>query len=120
MNNSYWLHRVAAGSAGLVHLTSDRRCEVVLFGDGVKLRGPFTLPVGSEFTVRVPADGGEATVTRIVKVKGDLEEKEADVPARRWRAVLGRHRPSWAAGTARRSSSIRRADRAAGADGSRS
>jgi hypothetical protein len=81
MNNSFWLHRVAAGSPGLIHLTADRRCEVVLFGDNLKLRGPFTLPVGSDYTVHVPAAGAEATVTRIVKVKGDLEEKKLICPS---------------------------------------
>lgn len=76
VNNSFWLHQMAAGSSGMIHLTSERRCEIALFGDNPKLRGPFTLPVGSEFTVQVPANGGDATVTRIVKVKGDLEDKK--------------------------------------------
>ncbi|HSQ54965.1 MAG TPA: HEAT repeat domain-containing protein [Gemmata sp.] len=76
VNHSYWLHQVAPGSAGMIHLTTDRRCEVVLFGDTPKLRGPFTLPVGSEFTVHVPAGGGEPTVTRIVRIRGELEEKK--------------------------------------------
>jgi hypothetical protein len=79
VNNSYWLHRVAPGSPGMIHLTSDRRCEIVLFGDGIKFR-PFTLPVGSEYSVHVPSGGGDATVTRIVKVKGDLEEKKLTCP----------------------------------------
>lgn len=81
INNSYWLHRVAPGSPGMIHLTSDRRCEVVLFGDDVKLRGPFTLPVGSEFTVHVPTTGGQATVTRIVKVRSELQEKKLTCPS---------------------------------------
>lgn len=76
INNSFWLHQLALSSSPMIHLTTDRRCEVVLFGDAPKLRGPFTLPVGSEFTVHVPASGTEATVTRIVKVKNDLEEKK--------------------------------------------
>jgi hypothetical protein len=80
VNHSFWFHQVAAGSPGMIHLTTDRRCEIVLFGDSPKLRGPFTLPVGSEFTVHVPAGGGETTVTRIVNVKRgreeDLEEKK--------------------------------------------
>ncbi|WP_439629878.1 flagellar basal body P-ring protein FlgI [Gemmata sp.] len=76
VNNSFWLHQLAPGSAPMIHLTTDRRCEIVLFGDAPKLRGPFTLPVGSEFTVSVPAACNEATVTRIVKVKNDLEEKK--------------------------------------------
>jgi hypothetical protein len=76
INNSFWLHQLAAGSTSMVHLTTDRRCEIVLFGDAPKLRGPFRLPVGSDFTVDVPASGNEVTVTRIVKVKHDLEEKK--------------------------------------------
>jgi hypothetical protein len=88
MNNSFWLHHVAPGSPGMVHLTTERRCEVVLFGDNVKLRGPFTLPVGSEYTVHVPAGGTEATVTRIVRVKGDLEEKKVGCPTTDLAAVL--------------------------------
>jgi hypothetical protein len=76
VNDSYWLHRVAPGSPGLVHLTSERRCEIVVFGDNVKFRGPFTLPVGSEFSVHIPQGGDEVTVTRIVKVRGELTEKK--------------------------------------------
>ncbi|MBA4065432.1 MAG: hypothetical protein C0501_17310 [Isosphaera sp.] len=76
VNGSFWLHQVAPGSTGMIHLTADRRCEVVLFGDAPKFRGPFTLPVGTDFTVHVPGGGAGATVTRIVKVRGELEEKK--------------------------------------------
>jgi hypothetical protein len=62
----FHVHRVAPGSAGLVHLCSKERAEVVIFGDGGKLTGPFNLPVGNEYTVSVPADGTEAVVTRVV------------------------------------------------------
>lgn len=88
MNNAFWLHRVAAGSPGLIHLAAERRCEVVLFGDNLKLRGPFTLPVGSEYTVSVPANGTEATVTRIVIIKGDAEPKKVTCPTTDLSAVL--------------------------------
>jgi hypothetical protein len=76
VNNSYWLHRIAPGSPGLVHLTADRRSEVVLFGDGLRVRGPFTLPVGSEFAVSMPAAEPEVRVSRVVRVKGEAEVKE--------------------------------------------
>ncbi len=77
VNNSYWLHPVAPGSPGLIHLTSDRRCEVVLFGDNVKIRGPINLPIGSDFSIQIPMDGSDATITRIAKTRnGDLEEKK--------------------------------------------
>jgi hypothetical protein len=52
----------------------------VVFGDGVKLRGPFTLPIGADYTVSVPAGGPEAKVSRIVKVKGQPEVKEVTCP----------------------------------------
>ena len=80
VNNSVWVHRVAGGSGGLVHLTSDRRSEVVIFGDGVAFRGPFTLPVGSDFTVSMAAGGTEVRVGRIVKVKGESDVKNVTCP----------------------------------------
>jgi flagellar basal body P-ring protein FlgI len=81
VNHSFWLHSVATGSTGMVHLTTDRRCEVVLFGDNIKLRGPFILPIGGEFTISLPADGEEVAITRIVKAKGDLVEKKLTSPS---------------------------------------
>jgi hypothetical protein len=76
VNKSYWLHSVALGSPGMIHLTTNRRCEIVLFGDNIKFRGPFTLPIGSDFTITVPAQGDEATITHIVKTKSDLVERK--------------------------------------------
>jgi hypothetical protein len=71
VNKSFWMHEVAPGSSGMVHLTSRNRCEIVLFGDNIKFRGPFTLPIGSDFTIDVPANSDEASITRIVKVRGE-------------------------------------------------
>lgn len=110
VNNSFWLHQLAPGSESMIHLTTDRRCEIVLFGDAPKLRGPFTLPVGSEFTVSVAAGGSEATVTRIVKVKNDLEEKKVACKSTSLAEVLlaiGRLGGGYAEGV----ELIRRADR---------
>src|SRR5207302_3383349 len=77
MNRSFWLHRVAPGTTGMVHVTSDRRSEVVVFGEAVKLRGPVPpLPIGSEFTVAMPAGETEVRVSRIVREKGEAEVKE--------------------------------------------
>jgi hypothetical protein len=110
VNNSFWLHHVAPGSPGMIHLTTERRCEIVLFGDSPKLRGPFTLPVGSDFTVQVPAGGGEATVTRIVKVKTDLEEKKIPCKADLSSVMLAIGRAG--GGYSEAVELIRRADRA--------
>lgn len=76
MNNAFWMHRVAPGSPAAVHLSSDRRSEVVLFGTSHALRGPFTLPAGTDFTVSVAAGAKDVKVTRIVKVRGEQEVKE--------------------------------------------
>jgi len=62
----FHVHRIAPGSAGLVHLSSKDRAEVVIFGDGGKLAGPFNLPVGDEYTVSVAAGAAEAVVAKIV------------------------------------------------------
>jgi hypothetical protein len=75
-NRAFHVHRVAPGSSGLVHLAGDRRSEVVVFGD-VKLKAPFTLPVGSEFTVSMAADQPVVKVSRVVRDdRGDADVKE--------------------------------------------
>lgn len=76
LNQSLWLHRVAAGTPGLIHLSSDRRSEIVIFGDGVKFTGPFTLPVGADITVSASAGDNVVKVTKIVSVNGELTPKE--------------------------------------------
>ncbi|MDB5313838.1 MAG: hypothetical protein JWO38_8040 [Gemmataceae bacterium] len=82
LNSALWVHSVAAGSPGLVHLTSDRRSEVVLFGDGVRFRGPVPpLPVGPDFTVSMAAGDPAVKVTRIVRVNGEPQVKEAKCSA---------------------------------------
>lgn len=80
LNHSLWLHRVAPGSPGLIHITGDRRAEIVLFGDGVKFNGPFTLPVGPDFTVSMTADD-EVKVTKIISGVAGADVKEAKCPA---------------------------------------
>jgi hypothetical protein len=81
MNRSYWLYRAAPEAPAAVHLTTTGRSTIVLFGDGVALRGPVPpIAVGSEFTVSVPlAPAGTpvtARVTRVVKARGGAEVEE--------------------------------------------
>jgi hypothetical protein len=65
LNESFWLHRVAPASPALVHITSTRRAEVVLFGDEDKLtlQAPFSFLAG-EFAVTAGRDDARCTVTR--------------------------------------------------------
>jgi hypothetical protein len=88
VNKAYWLHSVATGSPGMVHLTSNKRCEIVLFGDNIKLRGPFTLPIGSDYTIKVPADGDQATITQIKIVKNETKVDEVPCPTDLYAALL--------------------------------
>jgi len=50
-------------------VSSRDRAEVVIFGDGGKMTGPFNLPVGNEYTVSVAAGGAEAVVAKIVSTR---------------------------------------------------
>jgi len=81
LNQSLWLHRVAPGSPGLIHLTSDRRAEIVLFGDGVRFTGPFTLPIGPDYTASMTATDPEVKLTRIVSGLRGTEVKEVKCAA---------------------------------------
>lgn len=77
MNKSYWLHKVAPDAPASVHLSSAGRSEIVVFGDGVKLKNPVApLAIGGEFTVSVPAGETFAKVTRVVKAAAGAEVKE--------------------------------------------
>jgi hypothetical protein len=67
VNRSFWLHRVAPGSPALVHLSSSRRAEVVLFGEEPMLVPPFELLAGGDVKFTVTAGTGDerhATITR--------------------------------------------------------
>jgi hypothetical protein len=63
LNDSFWLHRVATASPGLVHLANSRRPEVVLFGEEPVLAPPFSFLAG-EFTVTAPRNDTKCTITR--------------------------------------------------------
>jgi Flagellar P-ring protein len=66
VRNTYWLHRVAPTSASLVHLSTSRRAEIVLFGQTPKLVPPFRLLAGSEFTLVAEPGDMRCTVSRYV------------------------------------------------------
>lgn len=82
VNNSYWLHHSAVGSPGMIHLCSERRSEIVLFGSGHAFQGPIpAISIGSEFTLSMASGEADVKVSRIVKVKGEHEVLEAKCPA---------------------------------------
>jgi hypothetical protein len=63
INDSFWLHRVAPNAAPLVHISSTRRAEVVLFGEEPCLKPPFSFLAG-EFAVTATEDDPRCTVSR--------------------------------------------------------
>jgi len=84
MGNSFWLHTIADGSDPLVHLITERRNEIVLFGTTWPVRGPFSFPLGPDFTVTMK-DGDESVlISRIVTKNNEPTTVEA-----KYRADLG-------------------------------
>jgi hypothetical protein len=66
LNNSFWLHRVAPNSPALVHMSTSRRAEVVLFGEDAVLAAPFEFLVGDavKFTITAGRDDEHCTLSR--------------------------------------------------------
>jgi hypothetical protein len=58
LNESFYLHRVAPSTTGLVHISTSRRAEIVLFGEEPRLLPPFGHQAGVEFLVTA-AEGDE-------------------------------------------------------------
>lgn len=83
LNQSFWLHRVAQGSAPLVHISTSQRAEIVLFGDDPCLEAPFSFLAGPEFTVTATEGDEQVTVSRFSKTQGTKRKqcsmKVADV-----------------------------------------
>ncbi|MCI0377539.1 MAG: flagellar basal body P-ring protein FlgI [Gemmataceae bacterium] len=64
LNQAFWLHKVAPGSAKLVHFAMGKRAEVVLFGDDITV-SPVKVLAGPEFTVTIDTGDDRCTVSRI-------------------------------------------------------
>jgi hypothetical protein len=62
---SFWLHRVAPGSAPLIHMSLKKREEIVLFGNGIELRTPAGISAGMEFTITAGDKDNQCTVSRV-------------------------------------------------------
>lgn len=84
MGTSYWLHVVATESSPLIHLTSDRRNEIVLFGSVWPVQGAFSFPLSSDFVVRREEGDDSVVVSRLVTRDGEPTTVEA-----KYRADLG-------------------------------
>jgi hypothetical protein len=63
LNESFWLHQINSGNRPLVHLTTVRRAEIVLF-DEPTLRPPFSFSCG-DFVIKATPDDDKCIVTLI-------------------------------------------------------
>jgi flagellar basal body P-ring protein FlgI len=64
LNESFWLHRVAPHSASLVHVSTTKRPEIVLFGEDAFMQPPFSFQAGAEFTITAGADDNQCIISR--------------------------------------------------------
>jgi hypothetical protein len=69
LNSSFWLHRVMPDAPPLVHLSTTRRAEVVLFGEDPTLVAPFAFVAG-EFTFTAGRDDTQCTLSRLSVAHG--------------------------------------------------
>jgi hypothetical protein len=63
LNDSFWLHRVAPEGKPLVHVSTAKRAEVILFGEAPRLKPPFSFLAG-EFAVTATEEDTRCTVSR--------------------------------------------------------
>ncbi|MER3442342.1 MAG: hypothetical protein C4296_13375 [Gemmataceae bacterium] len=63
----FYLHRVAPESSPLIHFSTYRRAEIVLFGEEAKLIPPFSLQAGPEFVLSSSAQSDTCFITRVTR-----------------------------------------------------
>jgi hypothetical protein len=64
LNESFWLHRVAVNASPLVHISSTRRAEIVIFGEEPILKPDFGLQAG-EYVVSASKDDDHCIISRV-------------------------------------------------------
>jgi hypothetical protein len=74
LNDAYWLHRVAVDTPSMVHISTSRRAEIVLFGRPAALVAPFRIMSG-EFTITADEGDSQCTVSRFQVEGGRKDQK---------------------------------------------
>ncbi len=76
LNESFWLHNVGSSkSKPMVHLSSNMRSEIVLFGAPPMLRAPFSLRAGPDIVLTAKAGEGGCTISRFSAYKPQRSEQ---------------------------------------------
>lgn len=70
LKGEFWLHQIAPGSDAMVHVRTDRRAEVAVFGNTARLTAPFALLIDPDFTLKAGSDDETCSITCFSKVKG--------------------------------------------------
>jgi len=78
LNDSFWLHQVSGNTPPLVHISSTKRAEIVLFGQEPFLKPPFAFLAG-EFTVTSAANDVRCTITRVPLHGGSPSRKQCSL-----------------------------------------
>ncbi len=76
LNDSFWLHRVSPETGSLVHVTSSKRPEIVLFGDDARLQTPFALRAGEYCVTATENDRDHCLVAWVPLAGGAPVRKE--------------------------------------------
>jgi hypothetical protein len=76
LNDSFWLHHVAPDAPPLIHVSTTRRAEIVLFGEAPTLKPPFSFLAG-QFSVTA-TDGDRCTVSRFPP-QGGVQRKQCSL-----------------------------------------
>jgi flagellar basal body P-ring protein FlgI len=63
LNDSFWLHRIDPKGRPMVHVSTSKRAEIVLFGEMACLKPPFSFLAG-EFSITATADDTRCTISR--------------------------------------------------------
>jgi hypothetical protein len=78
LQNAFWLHRVAPDSSPLVHLTTSRRAEIVLFGEEPRLLPPFSFLAGT-FAITAAPDDERCTLSSFPPGGGVPERRQCSL-----------------------------------------
>ncbi len=73
--DAFWVHRVAVTAQPMVHISTSKRAEIVLFGKDPHLVPPFRLPSG-DFDVTAEAGDARCTVSRFAVSQGRVQQKQ--------------------------------------------
>jgi len=78
LNDSFWVHRVSPDTPGMIHISTNKRAEIVLFGQEPKMKPPFSI-LSNEFTLTAGEDDTRCNITRIPLRGGKTTRKSCSL-----------------------------------------